>query len=108
MNPHLLRGNLELILLLILADGPRYGLEIAKEAHTRSEGYFHFKEGSLYPALHRLTAAGLLEGEFRSAPRGGGAVRYYWLTQQGHEMLRAKRAEFERFTGAVRALGGDA
>lgn len=107
MNSNLLRGNLELILLLILDEGAKYGLEIAKEAHRRTDGYFRFKEGSLYPALHRLTAAGLLEAEFREAPRAGGAVRYYSITKQGREALRVKSAEFERFAGAVRSLGSE-
>lgn len=107
VGSNLLRGNLELILLLILDEGTKYGLEIAKEAHMRTDGYFQFKEGSLYPALHRLTAAGLLEAEFREAPRAGGAVRYYTITKKGQEALRVKSAEFEQFTGAVRALGSE-
>ena len=75
MNPDLLRGNLELILLSILADGPKYGLEIISEATERTSGYFEFREGSLYPALHRLERARLVDavagGESRTADRGG-------------------------------------
>ena len=48
-DPKLLKGNLELILLSILEKVEMYGLEIVKEANSRTDGYFQFKEGSLYP-----------------------------------------------------------
>lgn len=104
---NLLRGNLELILLAILENGEMYGLEIAKEAQNRTGGYFEFKEGSLYPALHRLTEGKLLEAEFKYPPRGGAPVRYYRLTEQGRKVLAARREEFERFTGAMRSIWGE-
>lgn len=103
---NLLKGNLELILLSILEREPKYGLEIIKEAQARTEGYFAFKEGSLYPALHRLTEAGYLEAEFRYLPRGGAPVRFYRITKAGLQLLDGRRAEFERFVQAVRKLGG--
>lgn len=101
---NLLKGNLELILLSILQDEPKYGLEIVKEAASRTAGYFDFKEGSLYPALHRLTQAGLLEAEFAYLPRGGAPVRFYRITETGRKVLERKRREFEEFTQAVEAL----
>ena len=62
MDGNLLRGNLELILLAILESGPKYGLEIIGEARSRTEGYFDFKEGSLYPR-----AAPAREGQIRQS-----------------------------------------
>lgn len=50
MEPNLLKGNLDLILLSILENGQKYGLEITKEANTRTQGYFDLNAGSLYPA----------------------------------------------------------
>jgi PadR family transcriptional regulator, regulatory protein PadR len=106
MNPNLLKGNLELILLAILEHEAMYGLEIIKEAEARTEGYFQFKEGSLYPALHRLVEQKLLRAEFGYPPRGGAKVRYYSLSEQGKHELATRRAEFKRFNSAVEALGG--
>lgn len=105
-NPqaNLLKGNLELILLTLLQNEPKYGLEIVKEAAQRTGGYFNFKEGSLYPALHRLTQAKLLEAEFAYLPRGGAPVRFYRITEAGRKVLERKRQEFEEFTRAVEAL----
>lgn len=103
---NLLKGNLELVLLSILQDEAKYGLEIVKEAGSRTAGYFDFKEGSLYPALHRLTEAGLLEAEFGYLPRGGAPVRFYRITEAGKRVLGEKREEFEEFSRAVKSLWG--
>jgi PadR family transcriptional regulator, regulatory protein PadR len=104
VNPDLLRGNLELILLTILEEGAMYGFEIIKEAQARTDGYFEFKEGSLYPALHRITLAGWLETQLREAGRNGQPRKYYQLTSSGRRELEAKRGEWQAFTGAMTAL----
>ncbi len=104
MDGNLLRGNLELILLAILENGPKYGLEIIGEARSRTEGYFDFKEGSLYPALHRLEKAKFVKAAFAPSDSGGPRRRYYHLTDAGVRRLAEKRGEWETFNSAVRAL----
>lgn len=106
MGKALLRDNFDLILLAILEDAPKYGLEIIAEAKTRTDGYFDFKEGSLYPALHRLEKAGSVEAEFAPSTTGGPRRRYYRLTDAGVKQLAERRAAWERFNGAVEALWG--
>jgi len=106
MNPDLLRGNLDLILLSILEARPLYGFAIIQEARERTGGYFDFKEGSLYPALHRLEVGGLLSAQSGEPGRNGKPRKYYALTDRGREALRAKREEFSAFTGAVGQLTG--
>jgi PadR family transcriptional regulator, regulatory protein PadR len=104
MDSNLLRGSLDLILLAILEDAPKYGLEIIGEAKSRTDGYFEFKEGSLYPALHRLEKAKFIKGEFAPSDTGGPRRRYYKLTDKGLKELVNKRKSFEVFDGAVRAI----
>ncbi|MBB5233617.1 PadR family transcriptional regulator [Deinococcus budaensis] len=106
MNPDLLRGNLDLILLSLLETRPLYGFAIIQQARERTEGYFDFKEGSLYPALHRLEQAGLLRAEPGEVGRNGKPRKYYALTDRGRETLREKREEFRAFSGAVTRLAG--
>lgn len=106
MSRNLLRDNFELILLAILEDAPKYGLEIIAEARSRTDGYFDFKEGSLYPALHRLERAGHIEAAFAPSDTGGPRRRYYRLSAAGAKQLAEKRAAWERFNGAVGALWG--
>ena len=106
MNPDLLRGNLDLILLSLLEDRPLYGFAIIQEARLRTDGYFDFKEGSLYPALHRMEQDGLIAAHLGEVGRNGKPRRYYALTDPGRQALGAKRKEFRSFTGAVGRLTG--
>lgn len=106
MNPDLLRGNLELIVLTILERGPLYGFAIIQEAKERTGGYFDFKEGSLYPALHRMEQDGLLAAQYGESGRNGKPRKYYAVTDKGRVMLAQKREEFSTFTSAVTRLAG--
>ena len=54
-----LRGNTETLLLSLLAEGPKYGYMLLKEIKDRSDGYFCVKDGTVYPALHRMGEAGV-------------------------------------------------
>jgi len=42
-----------------------YGYQILRELEDKSQGYFKYKEGTLYPALHRLEKTGLLTGRWK-------------------------------------------
>jgi DNA-binding PadR family transcriptional regulator len=77
-----------------------YGYQIIKELERRSEGYFKFKEGTLYPALHRLERSGLISGEWEKLP-GELERRYYCLTDKGAKALREKITEWHGFTTAM-------
>ena len=96
----LLKGSTESLLLAVLEGGPLYGYQLAKEMEKRSSGYFRFKEGTLYPALHRLEKANLLEGKWETATSGQ-RRRYYHVTAQGAEALAAMMDEWRSFSRAV-------
>ncbi len=66
----LLKGNTETLLLALLELEPMYGYQIVKEMNQRSSGYFEFKEGTLYPALHRMEREHLLESRWQDTPGG--------------------------------------
>ena len=104
MLTNLLKGNLELILLSIIEPAAIYGGEITRAVVDRTCGYFDFKEGTLYPALHRLEKAGFIQGSFQYLPRGGSPVKFYELTPSGNRELSARRAEYARFNNAMRAI----
>lgn len=97
-------GTLDLALLSALDGPPRYGLEILHHVNGRSAGLFDLREGSLYPALHRLERAGFLGSDERQPPRGGPVVRYYRLTAAGRADLNRRREAYVSFDRAVRAL----
>ena len=96
----LLKGNTEALLLSILAREPRYGYQMVKEIGQISGGYFHFREGTLYPALHRLENDGLVRGEWQTSPAGM-QRRYYHITEKGRRSLARLSKEWASFSRAM-------
>ena len=77
-----------------------YGYQLVKEMDSRSSGYFRFKEGTLYPALHRLERDGLVEGRWEASSNGQNR-RYYRITPKGESALALMLKEWHLFTRAV-------
>ena len=96
----LLKGNTDTLLLALLYEEPMYGYQIVKEVNQRSSGYFAFKEGTLYPALHRLERANLIEGRWAETPNSV-RRRYYFITDRGRQELKARQQEWQRFSQAM-------
>lgn len=96
----LLKGSTDTLLLALLASEPMYGYQIVKEMQKRSSGYFRLKEGTLYPALHRLEKDGLIVGSWRQAPSGQ-PRRYYQITSKGLATLLSLQEEWQQFSRAV-------
>ena len=101
MNPKLKQGTLDLMILSVLGRGSLYGLGILEAVNVRSGGAFGFKEGSLYPALHRLVKAGFVTAHWQNSTSGGAPRKYYTLTDAGERALGEKKAEWERLRSAV-------
>ena len=99
----LLKGSSNSLLLCLLEGQPMYGYQIVKELEARSQGYFRFKEGTLYPALHRLETSGLIAGSWERLPNGR-QRRYYRLTPKGVTKLAQERAQWADFLTAVRMI----
>ena len=104
MNKERLKGNLELLLLSVLEGGPAHGYAIITSLRARSGGTFDLPEGTVYPALHRLEAAGLLSSAW--AQGEGRRRRVYAITDKGDAALVAQRTEWKRFAGGVQAVLG--
>ena len=96
----LLKGSTDTLLLSLLTNESMYGYQLAKEMGRRSSGYFQFKEGTLYPALHRLERDGLLAGRWETSSSGQNR-RYYHVTASGRVRLESMLAEWHLFTKAV-------
>lgn len=100
----LVRGNTDcLLLFLINEEGHTYGYQLIKEVRKRSEGYFQFKEGTVYPALHRLENDRLIQGEWVKLPNGQDR-RYYCITEKGVEVLKERMAAWQGFTAAMNLI----
>ncbi len=99
----LLKGNTDCLLLCLINNQPTYGYQIIKELEKRSNGYFRFKEGTLYPALHRMEKEKLIKGEWQMLPNGQ-QRRYYHITKRGKQVLAKRLAVWQDFSTAVRLV----
>ncbi|HYZ19869.1 MAG TPA: PadR family transcriptional regulator [Gaiellaceae bacterium] len=102
MRAEVLRGHLDLLLLATLERGPRHGYAIVEAIRNASSGAFDLAEGTVYPALYRLEAAGLLSSSWTTA--AGRRRRVYQLTRRGRTALEDERREWVEFAGAVQAV----
>ena len=96
----LLKGSTDSLLLCLINHQPMYGYQIIKELEKRSNGYFQFKEGTLYPALHRLEKAGFIQGKWQRLPAGQ-ERRYYYIRPKGKRALAERLAMWQDFSTAV-------
>ncbi len=100
MDAELLKGTLSLLILSLLARKPMYGYEIAATVRRDTDGVFEWKEGSLYPNLHKLEADGLIRGQWE--PAGSARKRrYYHITRAGQAALADKRQSWQQISTAV-------
>jgi PadR family transcriptional regulator PadR len=101
-NPRLdlLQGTLDLLILRTLVFGPSHGHAIARHIRQTSEELLRVETGSLYPALHRLEAQGLISASWEKSDRGKRA-RYYRLTKQGRRHLEVARQRWDSFARAM-------
>jgi len=99
----LLKGNTDFLILSLLEQEPMYGYQMIKELERRSQGFFRLGEGTLYPALHRLERAGLVEGRWEQLPSGQDR-RYYSLTPKGETGLEAQASSWRSFASAVNMI----
>ncbi len=102
----LVRGSVVPIVLALLKDRPMYGYEIVKVVNARTNGRLEWKEGTLYPALHRLQGDRMIKASWHDAPgkEGGRKRKYYSITAKGIAELEKRTAEWTEFSTAVNAI----
>ena len=103
-----LRGHLGTMILSTLERGEAHGLEILRRLEEAGCGLLRLKEGSLYPALYRLEAAGLVQAAWDDSPseRRGPRRRVYALTGKGSRRLADARSEWQRFVSVIGGILG--
>src|SRR5438045_9714832 len=89
MDTELVKGTLSLLILSLLTRASMYGYEIAATVHKDTDGAFTWREGSLYPNLHKMEADGLIAGEWEEKETGR-KRRYYEITKKGRAALKDK------------------
>jgi PadR family transcriptional regulator PadR len=96
-----LQGTLDLLVLTTLASrGTMHGYAITLHVNEASENTLQLQEGSLYPALHRMTQSGWLRAIW-GASENGRRARFYEITAAGRRQLAEEHKNWAQLTGAV-------
>ena len=96
----LLQGTLDLILLKLLRAGPANGWDLTQSIQVVSRGALDVNYGSIYPALRRLEARGLVSAKWGTSDNNRRA-RFYTLTAAGRKQLDVERETWQRFADVV-------
>ena len=93
-------GALEMMILESLRRQPAHGYALVQHIQQRSKNLLQVEEGSLYPALHRMTQSGWLRSEWGISENNRRA-RYYSITVAGRKQLADEEQNWAALTGAV-------
>jgi PadR family transcriptional regulator, regulatory protein PadR len=103
----LVHGTLDLMILKTISLEPKHGWAIAKRIQQVSQDTLQIQQGSLYPALHRLEQQGWIEAEWKAAETGRMA-KFYSLTRSGRVQMNKELASWNRLSGAIDLVVGEA
>ena len=94
------QGTLDLLVLKTLALGPQHGWAISERIQQVSGDVLSIKQGSLYPALHRLERRGWIKAKW-AITQNSRHAKYYELTKAGRKQLAAEESAWRKLIAAV-------
>jgi PadR family transcriptional regulator, regulatory protein PadR len=100
----MLQGTLDLLILTILNLEPKTGWAISQRLRQQSNEALQVSHGSLYPALHKLEAAGFIKGKWQQPEGSARPSKVYSLTAAGRRELRSKAQSWNKLSSAVNAM----
>ena len=103
MNPiktDLLQGTLDLLILKTVALGPQHGYGISLRIQQISREALQVRQGSLYPALHRLERRGWIAAEWGDSENNRRA-KFYRITRAGRRQLEVEETNWGRLAVAI-------
>lgn len=99
ISSDLIRGHTDTIVLRVLLDGDSYGYEIYKTILERSNQLYELKEATLYSSFRRLEKDGHIQSYWGDESQGG-RRKYYKITEQGRDMYKQNKQDWE-FTQSI-------
>src|SRR5947209_2309964 len=93
-------GTLDLLILRVIALQPMHGWAIAQRIQQVSNEILQVRQGSLYPALHRLEIQGLISAQWGESDNNRRA-KFYALTKAGRQKLQQEEAQWTRLSTAI-------
>ncbi len=107
VNKELIKGSTSIMILSLLARKDMYGYQMMQELKLSSKKVFELKEGTLYPLLHGLEKDGAIESYWFDTDEGR-RRKYYKITDDGRELLKEKKNEWNFFVDAINSvIGGE-
>jgi PadR family transcriptional regulator, regulatory protein PadR len=103
INKDLVAASSTPMVLAILAEGDSYGYAILKRVRELSGGDLEWTDGMLYPVLHRLERAGLIESRWEKS-ESGRRRKYYRMTEAGREQLADERRQWRTVDQALQQI----
>jgi transcriptional regulator len=94
------QGTLDLLILKTIALEPQHGWAISERLHQISSATLQIRQGSLYPALHRLERRGWIKARW-GASENNRRAKYYELTRKGRAQLDDQTDAWKRLTAVV-------
>jgi PadR family transcriptional regulator, regulatory protein PadR len=94
------QGTLDLLILKTLALEPRHGWAISERLAQISSATLTIRQGSLYPALHRLERRGWIKASWSTSDNNRRA-KYYELTKRGRARLEVEIVAWRKLSDAV-------
>ena len=94
------QGTLDLLVLRVVALEPTHGYRIAQRIQQISQDAFLVRQGSLYPALHRLEERGWLKASWLDTDQGR-ETKVYAITRSGRKQLEEEHQAWRRFVDAM-------
>ena len=94
------QGTLHLLILRTVALGPQHGWAISERIQQISSDVLAVRQGSLYPALHRLERRGWIKARWGTSDTNRRA-KYYELTRSGQKQLETETDTWRKLTAAV-------
>lgn len=101
----LVKGSTSILVLQLLNERDMYGYELVKEIEQRSDHHLQMKEGSLYPALHKLEKQEYVDHYWQQQKKGP-ARKYYRITAQGIKILAERTSEWHHYVEVMNQLIG--
>ena len=94
------QGTLDLLILKAVALGPQHGWAISERLHQISSATLQIRQGSLYPALHRLERRGWIKSRWGTSDNNRRA-KYYELTGRRRAQLQTQTTAWRRLAAAI-------
>ena len=99
-HPDMIRGTMDMLILKVLSLEPLHGWGISERIQLISDEALQVNQGSLYPALHKLTQEGWIKS-YWALTENNRKARYYRLTRAGQKQLKIEAAHWDRLAEAV-------